>query len=575
MEANQLIYIDKALKKSLYKDSYWLKLLHFKDKKSTINTKEFFLSPKGNINPKKELIATITKFIINPNLICKYPARYKWLNKQINLNIKNQECKRLKKFLKPNFKNLSIVFTSQRYDSPASVFGHTMIKVETDDIPYVIDYTAKIARKTDLISYIYKGLSGKFYSNYRIMPYTIKDNEYRAGEFRDLLNFSLNLTKDEINNIMLHLYEIKKTKEEYFFLNHNCSSEVIKLIDIAKYDSKLNDKLKRLVIPIDIIYILKNNNYIEKITIQNSKLKQFYNSINRFNDKEKDILFKIIDHNYSINRFERENIVPQRSKYLIILAAIDYFEIKSIKDTLNSKDKYPYLKLIELSLKYNIESDFRKKTILDKIPISDKLHKIYLGATYSFKDKNEILIGYRDLYRNRFDLVDSMKKNGSVELLDFALRRKTNKISLEHLNIANLEAMPISNRFFKEIINKIKLGISRFFEDDKLYGYFNYGLGYRYRLNRYIDYQFYAKTGAYYHHKDIYLASLETSIEYNYKNRYIAELFIESNKYSNGVFTKNINLNNYIKITNATTINLDFKHKNKYNEVDIFYNINF
>jgi len=578
LEANSKSYINLALTKGLDKDIYWLKLLHFENNKSTINTKEFFLSPLGKQNPKKELIATITKFITTPNLICKYPARYKWLNKKLNLNIKNQECKKLNKFLKPNFKKLSVVFSSQRYDSPASVFGHTMIKVESDKVDYVIDYTAKISRKTDPFNYVYKGLSGEFYSNYRIMPFSIKDNQYRADEFRDLLNFSLKLTKDEINNIMLHLYEINKTKEEYFFLNHNCSSELIKLIDIAKYESTLSAELKRLVIPIDTIYILQNNNYVDTISNQISKLKQFYQSLNKLNEKNKEILFKIINHNYSVNKFDTENNLSTESKQLIILSAISFFEIKSIKDTISARDMYPYVKLIQLSIKYNIQSDYKKIIPLEKNPISNKFHKFYIGTTYHFEEKNDILIGYRYLYRSRFDLVDSVKKNGSVELLDFTLRRKNNKISLEHLTLVNLEAMPISNMFFKETINKIKLGMSRFFEDDKLYSYFNYGLGYRYRLNRYIDYQFYAKAGVYYHYKGIYLASLESSIEYNYKNRYIAELFVESNKYSNGVFIKNINLNNYIKITDLTTISLNFKYKNdknNYNKIDFFYNINF
>jgi len=575
LQANESSLLKEALSNNLDKDDYWLKLLHFQDGKSVINKKEFFLSPVGDTDAKAELIETITQFHKSPNSVCKYPARYKWLNTKIRFNLQKQECKELTEFLKPNFKKINVVFTSERYDSPASVFGHTMMKLETDEIPYAINYAAKIPDDTNSLYYVYRGFSGKYQSAYKLIPFSIKDYEYRSGEFRDLIEFTMDLKKDEIDNIILHFYEIKDTSEDYYFLSHNCSSELLKLIDMAKYKSKLTKELNKTVIPIDIVYILKKHNYIREITTQDSKLKQFYKIISKLNTKEKEILYKIVHHNYSVNKFEKENFISKERKYLIILSAVRYFEIKSIKDTLDNKYMYPFIKLIELELKYNKKSKFESIKTLIKNPISNYFHKFYLGTNYNSKSYNETIMGYRYLYRSRFDLLDDMKKNGSVELLDISIRNRDGKISLYDVTILNLEAMPISNGFFKESINKIKLGASRIFEDDKLYAYFNYGLGYRYRLNKYFYYQFYAKVGAYYNKKDIYLASLESSIEYNYKNKFISELMFESNQYTNGVIHNNTYLNNYMKIFSNTTINLKITHKNQlsnYNEVKLLLN---
>ncbi|MEA2100135.1 MAG: DUF4105 domain-containing protein [Campylobacterota bacterium] len=581
LEANEPSCLKKALAKNLDKDDYWLKLLHFKDNKSVINNREFFLSPKGITDAKSELIETLKRFKTTPNLICKYPARYKWLNSKLKLDIKNQECKKLKEFLKPNFKKIIIVFTSERYDSPASVFGHTMMKIESDEIPYVINYAARIPDETNSFYYVYNGFSGGFKSRYRLVPFSIKDYEYRSGEFRDLIEFSLDLDKDEVENIMLHFYEIKDTNEDYYFLSHNCSSELIKLIDIAKYDSELSKDFNTIVIPIDIIYILQKHRYIDQITNQDSKLKQFYKIINKLSIDEKEILSEIVNNNYSVNRFANDKSLSEQSKHLIILSAIKYFEIKSMRGGLDKKSRYPFIKLIQLELTHNKSSDFEKIRSLVKNPISNRFHKFYVGINHNFNSSNEMIVGYRHLYRNRFDLVDDIKKNGSVELLDIAIRKKDNevplgyKFSLNHLTVVNLEAMPISNGFFKESINKIKLGASRVFLDDKLYAYFNYGLGYRYRLNKYLDYQFYTKAGAYYHKKDIYLASLESSVEYNYKNRFISEFIFESNHYTNGFNHNNISLNNHMKMSSSITMNLNLTHKNQeqnYNEIKLLLN---
>ena len=552
-----IFFLSLEANENLAQDDYWLKLLH---SQTTIST----------IDANKELERTLTLFKTDPNSLCQYPARYKWINSKLHLNLSKPSCPRLKIFKDLHFKKLSVVFTSERYDSPASVFGHTMMKIETDTIPYAINYSAKIQDNINSLEYMFKGVSGKFKSGYSFIPFSTKDYEYRSGEFRDLITFELHLTPDEIENIMLYFYEIQKSKENYYFLSHNCSSELLKLIDMAKYNSKLSKEFSSVTIPINIIYTLQKYHYITKITTQYSKLKQFYTIINQLNPKEKDILYKITHLHYSVNKFAQDTKFSDSSKSLLVDAGIKYFEIISTKEHLTQKALYPFLKLIKLQLKYKKRKDFIQQKVLDKNPISNRFHKLYVGIS-SHHNIDATIIGFRYLYRNRFDLVDSIKKNGSVEFLDIAVRReeKENKISLEHLTFINLEAMPVSNIFFQETINKIKIETARVFEDDKLYSYCNYGLGYRYRLNKFIDYQFYAKTGLYYHTKPFYLTSAEISFEYNYRSRFISELMLEYNYFTNNIIQQNISLTNYIKLTSTTKIGVDISYENVINRREL------
>ena len=552
-----------------------MKLLHFKDGKSLITNQEFFLASDGNTNAKSELRETIIQILQNPQTACRYPARYKWLSSKIHFSTANQVCRKVDAFIKEEFTSLDLIFTSERYDSPASVFGHTFLKLNSSSVPYAINYAATVPDETNSLVYTYKGLSGVFPARYSLMPYALKDYEYRSGEFRDLIKFKLNLKKDEINNILLHLYEIKDAKENYYFLSHNCSSELIRLIDIARYNSYLTQQLDNVVIPIDVVYILQENDFISNISIEKSKLKVFYQLITELNQEEKDLLFKIISHDYSVNELKKVTHITPLGKSNIILAAITYFEIKSTKEKLTTADTYPFMKLLQLSVEQNLSTEFKKETPLDENPVSNKFHKVYTGVSSSINGEYNAILGYRYLYRNRFDLVDSMKKNGSVELLDIECKVKDKKLRIEKLTLLNLEAMPISNQFFKETINKVTLGAQRLFEEDKLYSYFNYGLGYRYRYNKYFDYQIYAKIGAYYNDADIYLGSLESSLEYNYKNIYISELRIEANQYTNSKSETLVYWNNYMKIMKSTRVDLSYTHKTYSDEIKLLYNIYF
>ena len=96
---SQTPYADSLVKKanelSLYNDSYWLLLGHYKRTltgyKSLIDGKDFFLSPEGKTNPKKELEATIRSFFTpiaenKAHPTYKFSARYKWLCSKLEID---------------------------------------------------------------------------------------------------------------------------------------------------------------------------------------------------------------------------------------------------------------------------------------------------------------------------------------------------------------------------------------------------------------------------------------------------------------------------------------------------------
>lgn len=569
-------FIDKALELKLYQDQYWLKLLHFEDDKSIINNKEFFISPQGDINPRKELISTITNIINKPNTICKYPARFKWLQMKLGIQNKKLECKKLDAFLSKNFTKFHIVFTSERYDSPSSIFGHTFLKIETDTIPYAINYSAKVPGNQNQFLYAYKGMTGKYPSGYTLHPFNLKDYQYRAQEFRDLIQFEIKYSKSEIENIMLHFYEIQNTQQDYYFIGRNCSSELIKLLDMGKYTSTFSNKLSNSTIPIDIVYILEQEHLLSKITTQYSKLKLFYTYQEKLDKQAKALLINIIQHEISIKEFDEDTNISFVQKKNIILASIAYIEMISSKKDFENKHLYSLLKLIKLSDKYQIESNYQSSKELKKNPISNKFHKLSFGKQYTIDDKKQFNFHYRYLYRNRFDLMDEIRKNGTVEFLNIKMRSIHNRISIDELIVLNLEAMPLSNEFFTNFTKKMSIGAKRLFYTDKLYSYFDYAIGYKAKINQNINYHLSTNFGSYYYDADIYKVSLQSSIEHYYKNHFINEIKVELNTYSNGIETQDFYFNNYIKLNEDSVLNISIEYKKDIEEyTNLIFNYSF
>ena len=81
------------------------------------------------------------------------------------------------------------------------------------------------------------------------------------------------------------------------------------------------------------------------------------------------------------------------------------------------------MKLIILKNKYNIKSQFNVIKKLKTNPISNKFHRITIGTKKISNKDIQTIMGYRYLYRHRFDLVDKVRKNGSVELFSIKLKK--------------------------------------------------------------------------------------------------------------------------------------------------------
>ena len=130
---------EKAFEKKLFDNRYWHILLHYKKKfkgcESVIDDPEFFFSENGKNNPKEELEEAIKIFFSeNENssaAVCRFYARYRWLKQELdpeNKITKNYICKDFENF-EPGV--VSLVFPTYYLNNPASMFGHTLLVINT------------------------------------------------------------------------------------------------------------------------------------------------------------------------------------------------------------------------------------------------------------------------------------------------------------------------------------------------------------------------------------------------------------------------------------------------------------
>src|SRR5687768_5825754 len=151
------LFIQKATNLRLWEDPEWLALLHMRRSiigkmKSDVDDPDFFISDHGAKRPDLELVATLNAFFSNAVFdeepaVCRFPARYRWLDQKLNLSasVPPQACDRKEAWLeklKPT--KVSLVFSSYYLNNPASMYGHTFLKLSREGYEPtrgLLDYT--------------------------------------------------------------------------------------------------------------------------------------------------------------------------------------------------------------------------------------------------------------------------------------------------------------------------------------------------------------------------------------------------------------------------------------------------
>jgi hypothetical protein len=136
--------IERSRQKELHDHDYWHTLLHYRagilGLRSLVDDPDFFLSERGKVDPRAELEATIRAFFrdddeASEHPVCNFVARFTWLTEMLHIDTTRlplAECGRINQFMaqiKP--KSASLIFPASYMSNPASMFGHTLLTIDT------------------------------------------------------------------------------------------------------------------------------------------------------------------------------------------------------------------------------------------------------------------------------------------------------------------------------------------------------------------------------------------------------------------------------------------------------------
>ena len=335
----------------------WQKILFYAPdflgrQRSIVDDPAFFLAANGKTDSKAELDATLRSLFQpsgeatkqNLHSMCRFPRRVAFLIEKSGISrerLPQVVCKDYLDWLgSRTYEGVSLVFSSSYPNNPSSLFGHSFLRAHRslkeqrnkllDDAINFMAYP----NTDNPLTYSFRGMAGGFPGFFSFTPYYLKVQEYSNADSRDLWEYRLDFSTDDIRNMIYVLWEMGPHKIDYYYFDENCSAVILKFLEAAKPSLSLTH-LQFWVIPSDTVKTVANvPGLIVDVQYRPSALTRFLQKYRHLTLDQQTKLSAIVEANSptlvlsEISRTSSGLASPVDQAFLVdaVLEFIDFYE---------------------------------------------------------------------------------------------------------------------------------------------------------------------------------------------------------------------------------------------------------
>lgn len=488
-------YKKLALEQRLSENPQWLKLGHyhpslFGQQKSQIRG-DFFLSPRGNKDPEAELLTTIDQLFSDNSKAkqCRYLSRMRWLKSVLPLTPEDiHPCPERDGWKKKlGAKEVSIIFAASDLNSPASSFGHTFLKLhnpentqELELLDYGVNYAA-VTGSDGGAFFALKGLFGFYPGNYSMLPYHQKIREYTNLEGRDLWEYKLKLSPDEVEFLIDHLLELEGSYSYYYFADENCSYQILELLNIVRPEWNLTQSFYDFVIPLDSLRALDDLQLLENEKLRSSLQSEWRV---RFAGLSLGQKAELREATHQPQQFKFTTDLSNKEKAEVLEASLSSIAIKEYREQKEFKDDKYALSVARAKLG-RITEQVKIAPPLSPLT-SPRAMGIYLGFG-RYDEKNYLSLKYRRGFHDLLSDDTGTTPFLHLELLSFEFRYFTES---KNLDLAHFTALKILSTTPMNILDHPLSWTVDVGTRPKLAPYLDFGVGMSFDISQQVPTRF-------------------------------------------------------------------------------------
>ncbi|UVE18473.1 DUF4105 domain-containing protein [Pseudomonas sp. LS44] len=463
---------------ALAEQPYWISLGHYETAKlggwrSYVDDPRFFFADNGAHDPSAELAATVAA-LYQPVTLgdqhpqCRYPARTRWLREQLQLtDLPQPQCAEFSAWFKDIAPHSSVlVFPAAYLNSPSSMFGHTLLRIDQADVDenntallsYALNFGAFIEGMDNSILYAWKGLMGGYPGLFALVPYREKLAEYRSLENRDLWEYRLNLTAEETARMVEHAWELRQIRFDYFFFDENCSYRLLELLEIARPGIELTAQFPLTAIPTDTVRAVKEAGLVERIDFRPSRERELLARAEPLDSAEQRWALRLAD-DPAVARDREFTALPRARQALIQDAA---FRLTRYRAAGEARDKAAAERSYSLLRAINQNPPPALQIERPEPPEDGHRSRTWQLGAGSRDDRAFAEYGLRMAYHDLNDNAYGFPLGAQIEILQLKLRQyENNHWQLQRLDLATIRSLTPRNELLKPWSWQVGGGLER------------------------------------------------------------------------------------------------------------------
>jgi hypothetical protein len=458
------IYIEKAKALNLHQQPTWQHLTYVQAGKSEVTYADFFLSPQGKQQPQQELFANISALFeisaADESIRCRFPARSAWLidTLQIDPNsLPEVSCPKFDAWwqhIQPH--SATLIYATDFMGNPSSMFGHTLLRIDPDQsqelnlVSYAVNYAATVTGQSDW-SFAFKGLTGQYPGEYSILPYYRKVKEYGDFESRDLWEYRLNLSPQETQFMVKHLWEMQNVSFPYYFISDNCAYRLLGLIDLLRPDLNLQADFQRVAIPVETLKNIQDKGLIQEV-VYRPALETQLNSQAREHGQKLAVAAQHLTQKPTekMADFIRHYSDVEQAKILEMAYDALYLQLTS-QQVLATEAQPKLRRILALRSYLNVEKQ-RDLPVTPKLDPSQGHHAKHVKVTLGqLQGEDFVEISHRQAYHDLIDPQAGFRLGTQLQVLEGTLQYRDDRLKLSEFNLLSVNSYSPVTAFKSDI----------------------------------------------------------------------------------------------------------------------------
>ncbi len=474
---------------------YWSVLLHLDSGGvSRVDDDRFFLAENGKRDAKAELQATLAAQLGQSDcddVMERFPARAEWLIEQLQLDRARLpvacavEFEEVWQRLQPD--QVTLVYPAAYINSPASMFGHTFLLIRNSEqselLAQALNFAA-ITGEDNGVIFAFRGIFGMYPGQFSFTSYYEKVREYAGIDQRDMWEYQLGFEIREIRRLMLHIWEMRGIRSDYYFFDENCSFALLYLLEVARPELRLVEQSGLWVIPLDTIKMVEAAGLIADRVYRPALATRIRYAAAELDSAIGDAIHGLAKGRVGPGELDLAHSDQQQALEL----AAEYLQTLRAKNRVRQEDYQQRLMRILRARARLAESETEPLILPEPTPPERGHHasRVRFGAGIS-NDESFVSLAYRPAYHELLDPSTGFEPGAQIVFFGGEVRYWPDReeVDIQQLDLIRLVSLPARDRFYAPLSWTAGVGLrSEWMSEERrvLHGFGDVGIGGCWRL---------------------------------------------------------------------------------------------